>query len=156
MSTVQNNSNPVNLQSLINLNFFSINLYIPFYQSNMVQGNTSINLTKGYYYFEFFNLDKASGGYFKIMVEMPSLRQYSKNPSWQIDRVYISTSSSNTVGITGNFTMKAGGINMTYGTRLNINFVTDTGLLWWFFYMFYKEARISCSKTIRSVDGYTL
>ena len=68
MSTVQNNTNPVNLQPLVYLNTSSSHLYNPFLKLDTVLGNTSVNLTEGYYYFEFFNLDKASGGYFKIMV----------------------------------------------------------------------------------------
>lgn len=59
------------------------------------------------------------------MVEMPKLRQYSKSVSWQMDRVYITTSSSNTVGMTGTYMIKAGGINMNYNGNIYLAPNTD-------------------------------
>lgn len=59
------------------------------------------------------------------MVEMPTLRQYSKSASWQMDRVYITTSSSNTVGMTGTYMIKGGGVNMNYNENIYLAPNTD-------------------------------
>lgn len=73
-----------------------------------------------------------------------------------MDRVYISTSSSNTVGMSGTFVVKAGGTSMIYAGKVNINIVNETGFLGWYFATFYNSFRVSCTKTARSIDGYTL
>lgn len=59
----------------------------------MTQNTANVTLTQGSYYFEIVNVNYGVVGWFKVYVDMPSLRQYTINPTWQIDRVIIKPSA---------------------------------------------------------------
>jgi hypothetical protein len=61
-------------------------------RANVTQSTKNITLTAGYYYFELVLVNYGGAGYFKVLVDFPSLRQYTINPTWQIDRINIKPS----------------------------------------------------------------
>ncbi len=92
MSNVSNNANPVNLKTILKSNEYANAAYNFFITNGNTQKNITKFLTKGYYYFESVSNNYFGRGFFKVIVDMPSVRQYSANPAWQIDRITIKPS----------------------------------------------------------------
>ncbi len=94
MSNVKNNANVANLANLLTQEYHNGNHFNSFVRANATQSTANVTLSQGsYYYFEVININYGGGGFFKVYVDMPSLRQYTINPTWQIDRVIIKPSS---------------------------------------------------------------
>lgn len=92
LSTTKNNANLANLQQLLKLEKHNTNHYTSFSRVNVTQSSANVTLSEGYYYFEIVNVNYGGAGYFKVMVDMPSLRQYTINPTWQVDKFVIKPS----------------------------------------------------------------
>lgn len=92
MSTFKNNANPANLQLLLQQEYHNANHFVSYVRANSTQSTTSLTLTAGYYYFELVNVNGGGDGYFKVIVETPSLHAEKINPTWQIDSVVIKPS----------------------------------------------------------------
>lgn len=85
LATFQNNSNPANMQTIIQLDSYINDHFNPY-----VSGSTPAytrNFTKpGYYYMEIVSINNWGSGYFKVMMEAPNKTANAPaNPTWQVD-----------------------------------------------------------------------
>ncbi len=82
ISNVTNNANPANLNLLLKANSYTTDLFNPYLKPGDPQINVTINLKKGYYYFEAVCINYISRGFFKVIVDMPKIHKYTANPAW--------------------------------------------------------------------------
>lgn len=92
MSSVKNNAHTSNLVPLLTQENYNTHHYLSYTRAN-VTNTVNVTLTQGsYYYFELVNINYGGNGFFKVYVDMPSLRQYTINTAWQVDRVTLKPS----------------------------------------------------------------
>jgi hypothetical protein len=86
LAKYQNNSNPVNLQTIIEIDSFIYDHYDPFIKDN-ANVSAQVQFTApGYYYMEIVSINNGGPGYFKVMMSMPNPTNIPPvNPTWQID-----------------------------------------------------------------------
>lgn len=92
MSQFKNNANPANLQLLLQQDNYNGNHFVSYVRANSTQSTANLTLTAGYYYFEIVNVNYGGTGYFKVIVDTPSLFNNKINPTWQIDSVVVKPS----------------------------------------------------------------
>lgn len=92
MSQFKNNANPANLQLLLQQDNYNGNHFVSYVRANSTQSTANLTLTAGYYYFEIVNVNYGGSGYFKVIVDTPSLFNNKINPTWQIDSVVVKPS----------------------------------------------------------------
>lgn len=91
ISPIRNNSNLTNLQLLVKHDEVSASRYNP-YVKPLNNSITSINLTAGYHYFEILTINGGGAGHYKVSVSMPSIYNYTTNPTWQMSKIVMKAS----------------------------------------------------------------
>lgn len=79
------NSNPTNMQTIIRHDSYIYDHYNPYVNGQEKRFEREF-LASGYYYMEVVSVNFASGGYFKVGMEVPNNTAATpSNPTWQID-----------------------------------------------------------------------
>lgn len=90
-------------------------------RANVTQSTTNVTLSQGsYYYFELVNVNYGGDGYFKVYVDMPSLRPEKINPTWQVDRITMKPSAFDAEIITVRVFAASGNFDLFYYDSYNV------------------------------------
>ena len=120
MSSVPNNANPANLQTLLQQETWVGSHWNPYHKVNETKTYSNVTLSQGnYYYFEFINPDYGGDSFFKVLVDMPELTQYTINPTWQVDEVRIRASSYDAEEIVVTAFGDSGSFDLYYLEKVN-------------------------------------